>query len=265
MKRLILSLTVSIAIFSLLSCATTKVSGSGIKGKSASVKTGKRVIVDYQGATLGKEIPEWVELLVEGQYSQPVLKSVMPNLENKKVFVTMGRGDNLNFVQTWSDLVDIETEVAGTLERVAGKAVEAEMKGKASAKGKEVDPTELERIINMYRASLVNVRFSGLERIASYWLETEVMDGRKVQNDYFEYYAVWAMDEKLFDNQLKSAMSKIDETSTEAKELKTIVEAKLKDSIAVSNSEEIKNEADNYVVNDAQNNKTVNISASIPY
>ena len=48
--------------------------------------------------------------------------------------------------------------------------------------------------------------------------------------------------------QLKSAMSKIDETSTEAKELKSIVEAKLKNSIAVSNSEEIKNEADIYIV-----------------
>ena len=253
MKKLIYTVTLTLAFLALSSCTTTKVAGSGIKGKSASVKTGKRVIVDYQGATLGKEIPEWVELLVEGQYSQPVLKTVMPNLENKKVFVTMGRGDNLDFVQTWTDLVDIETEVAGSLERVAGKAVEAEMRGKASAKGKDIDSTELERIINMYRASLVNVRFSGLERIASYWLETEVMDGKKVQNDYFEYYAVWAMDENLFEKQLKSAMSKIDETSTEAKELKSIVEAKLKNSIAVSNSEEIKNEADIYIVNNSIN------------
>jgi len=265
MKRVILGLTVSIAIFSFFGCTTTKVAGSGLKGKSASVKAGKRIIVDYQGATLGKEIPKWVELLVEGQYSQPVLKTVMPNLEGKKVFVTMGRGDNLDFVQTWSDLVDIETEVAGTLERVAGKAVEAEMKGKATAKGKDVNSTDLERVLNMYRASLVNVRFSGLERIASYWLETQVMDGKKIQDDYYEYYAVWAMDENLFDKQLKAAMAKIDETSTEAKELKTIVEAKLKDSIAISNNEDIKNEADDYVINDSQNNRSVNISASIPY
>ena len=61
------------------------------------------------------------------------------------------------------------------------------------------------------------------------------------------------MDENLFEKQLKSAMSKIDETSTEAKELKSIVEAKLKNSIAVSNSEEIKNEADIYIVNNSIN------------
>ena len=248
-----------------IGCATTKVSGSGIKGKTASIKTGKRVIVDYQGATLGKEIPEWVELLVEGQYSQPVLKNVMPNLEDKKVFVTMGRGDNLEFVQTWSDLVDIETEVAGTLERVAGKAVEAEMKGRASAKGKDVDATEMERLINMYRASLVNVRFSGLERIAGYWLETQVLEGKNIIDDYYEYYAVWAMDEKLYDKQLKSAMSKIDETTTEAKELKDIVEAKLKKSIAISNDKETETNADDYVINNSSKDTyKVDVSASIP-
>ena len=232
----------------LFGCATTKTAGSGIKGKSASVKTGKRVIVDYQGATLGKEIPEWVTLLVEGQYSQKVLSSVMPNLEHKKVFVTMGRGDNLDFVQTWTDLVDIETEVAGTLERVAGKVVEAEMNGKASASGKTVEPSEVDRTVNMYRASLVNVRISGLERVASYWIETQVKDGKKVTDDYFEYYAVWAMDEKLFDKHLKEAMAKVDETTTEAQELKQIVSAKLRDSIAISNDEAVVQEADASVV-----------------
>lgn len=244
----------SIFIFAVLaslvlgSCATTNTAGSGIKGKSATVKSGKRIIVDYQGATLGKEIPQWVSLLIEGQYSQKVLSSVMPNLEGKKVFVTIGRGDNLDFVQNWSDLVDIETEVAGNLERVAGKAVESEMKGKSSAKGKNADPSEIEKAVNMYRASLVNVRFSGLERVASYWIETQVYNKKEVSDDYFEYYAVWAMDEKLFDQQLKQAMNNIDETSTEAKELKNLVGKKLKDSIAVSNNNEVTAGADDYIL-----------------
>ena len=141
----------------------------------------------------------------------------MPDLEGKKVFVTTGRGDNLDFVRNWVDLVDVETEVAGSLERVAGKAVEAEMKGKTAAKGKEISPTELERNLNMYRDSLVNVRISGLERIASYWTETQVLNGKNIVDDYFEYYTVWVMDEELFNRQLEEAMSKIDETTTEAK------------------------------------------------
>lgn len=242
---LILILAISVAF---TACKTTSVKGSGIKGKTASVKTSKNVIVDYQGALLGKEIPLWVEQLVEGQYSQKVLSKSMPGLDGKKVFVTIGRGDNLDFVRTWSDLVDIETEVAGTLERVAGKAVEAEMKGEASAQGNEAQTAEIERSINMYRASLVNVRFSGLERIASYWIQVESTDKNKVISNFFEYYSVWAMDEKLFEKQLKEAMSKIDETSTEAQKLKELVSQKLADSITISNDDSVKDSADDYVI-----------------
>ena len=248
MKKVFLIVSV-VAALVLPGCKTTSVTGSGVKGKSAVVKTGKRQIVDYQGATLGKEIPEWVILLAEGQYSQSILATVMPNLEGRKVFVTTGRGDNLDFVQRWSDLVDIETEVAGNIERVAGKAVEAEMKGLASAKGNKTNPTELDRTVNMYRASLVNVRFSGLERVASYWIETQVFEKKEVVDDYYEYYAVWAMDENMFESQLKKAMESIDETSTESKELKELVGKRLKDSIAISNDESVKNEADAYIIN----------------
>ncbi|HAC32467.1 MAG TPA: hypothetical protein DCF70_07575 [Treponema sp.] len=246
MKKIILLIC---AAMMMAGCTTTKTEGSGIKGKSASVKTGKRVIVDYQGATLGKEVPDWVVQLVEGQYSQQVLSKVMPGLEGKKVFVTLGRGDNLDFVQNWSDLVDIETEVAGTLERVAGKACESAMNGQSKASGKQYEPSEITRTVNMYRASLVNVRLSGLEKIATYWLETQVIEDKKVTADYFEYYAVWAMDEKLFDMQLKQAMSKIDDTTTQSQELKSVVSSKLKQSVAISNNDSVKNEADDFIVN----------------
>lgn len=250
MKKVIGFALCAILALTAIGCATTSVKGSGIKGEGAKVKTGKRMIIDYQGATLGKEIPAWVEQLVEGQYSQKALSKVMPDLEGKKVFVTIGRGDNLDFVRNWVDLVDVETEVASSLERVAGKAVEAEMKGKSASTGKEASPTELEKNLNMYRDSLVNVRFSGLERIASYWTETQVFEDKKVTDDYFEYYAVWAMDEKLYDRQLNEAMSKIDETTTEAKELKALVKAKLKESLAISNDDTVKEEADSKVLSE---------------
>lgn len=252
MKKLVGLVATLLAALTMVGCATTSVKGSGIKGAGAKVKTAKRVIVDYQGATLGKEIPAWVELLVEGQYSQKVLSKVMPDLAGKKVFVTTGRGDNLDFVQNWVDLVQIETEVAGTLERVAGKAIEYEMKGQSSAQGKKFSPTELEKTLNMYNTSLTTVRMSGLERTASYWVETEVYDktGKKVTDDYFEYYAVWTMDEKLFDKQLDEAMSKIDDTTTEGKELKALVKAKLKDSLAISNDAKVTEEADKAIISE---------------
>ena len=85
--KMIMAAAIALAALGFAGCKTTEVSGSGIKGKSATVKKVKRQIVDYQGATLGSEIPQWVKLVSEGQYGQKVLSKAMPDLEGKKVFV----------------------------------------------------------------------------------------------------------------------------------------------------------------------------------
>ena len=129
MKKILGMMVIVASFLAFVGCATTKTKGSGIKGKGSKVDTGKRVLIDYQGATFGSEIPEWVKLIGEGQYSEKVLSKSMPDVENKKMFVVTNRGNKLNYIEQWADLVKIETEVAGIMERVAGKSVEATMNG----------------------------------------------------------------------------------------------------------------------------------------
>lgn len=225
MKKSLLCFTVLALSAMLFGCKTTKTKGSGIKGKSAKISTGKRVVEDYQGATFGSEIPEWVKLVGEGQYSAEVLNPVMPGVAGKKVFVVTNRGKNLSYVEQWADLVKVETEVAGIMERVAGKSVEAEMSG--------ADDDQLKETLDMYRISLTDVRLSGLEKIASYWIKVSVLDNKKnVADSFYEYYAVWGMDNKVFKNQLEQALKKIDETATESAYLKAKVTAEIMDQVS---------------------------------
>ena len=224
MKKTLYVLTVFALSAMLFGCKTTQTKGSGIKGKAAKVDTGKRVLVDYQGATFGTEIPEWVKLVGQGQYSTEALNPVMPGVAGKKVFVVTKRGNNLSYVEQWADLVTIETEVAGIMERVAGKAVEASMVGK--------DDEDLQETINMYRTSLTSVRLTGLEKIAGFWIKVNVLDSKKnVIESFYEYYAVWGMDKKIFNDQLKESMKHIDETTTESEFLKSKVTAELMDRV----------------------------------
>ncbi len=225
MKKSVLCLAVIALSALLFGCKTTETKGSGIKGKSAKVATGKRVIEDYQGATFGAEIPEWVKLIGEGQYSTEILNPVMPGVGGKKVFVVTNRGKNLSYVEQWADLVKVETEVAGIMERVAGKSVEAEMSGS--------DDESLKETLDMYRISLTDVRLSGLEKIASYWVKVNVLDKKKnVTDSFYEYYAVWGMEKKTFNDQLKQALKSIDETATESSYLKAKVTAEIMDKVA---------------------------------
>ncbi len=219
MKRLAF-IAIAVSALVLASCATTETKGSGVKGKAAKVQVQKSVLIDYQGSVLGKEIPAWVESLIEGQYSQESLKKVMPNVEGKKVFVAIGRGDNLDFVKQWTDLVDIEVEVGDTMQRVVGKSVEAHMKGAQKAEGTDASTSEVEKSIEMAKKAVSAVELNGLEKIASYWVLVQRTNKDGQTNEFYEYYSVWGMDEKIYQAQLNEALKGISDNTSAGGALK---------------------------------------------
>ena len=181
MKKTIFILSVvAAALFS--SCGTTKVSGSGIKGNAAKVQKNYVTILDYQGASFGSEIPQWVVEIGNGNYSAEYLSPIMPGIAGKKPFVVVSRGDNLEFTKQWADLVDVEVQVGDEMQRIVGKAVSAAQKGRSKQSGDVKDPTSLEQELNMYKQAVSAVELNGLEKIASYWIQKEVKRQRFIMN-----------------------------------------------------------------------------------
>lgn len=227
----------TLALFA--SCKTTSVQGSGLKGADPKMSVGKTAIIDYQGRELGGEIPLWVKELANGNYSESALSKIMPDVKGKKIFVTIGYGDNLDFVRQWTDLVDVETEVTSSLERVAVKAVQAEMTGSSASAGSQtVNPAEIQKNQDMYRASLSSVRVTGLEKIAQYWILSQVVDGKTVLTEpKYSYYAVWGIEKKIYETHIDEAMSKINDTTTEGEMLKKMVREKLVEKLSISSND----------------------------
>lgn len=247
MKKMIMKVAVCATLIAVVTgCASTTVKGSGIKGNSAKMATTKSKIVDYQGAAFGSEIPQWVILISEGQYSNSTLASVMPDMKDKKAFVTISQGDNLEFVKQWTDLVDIEVQVGDTMQRVVGKAVSASESAKAKETGTSSDPTEVARKLNMYKEAVSAVEVNGLEKTASYWVEKEVGD-KKDAKDIFEYYAVWTMSQDAYEKQLDAALKNVKDNTSEGEALKKALKEKLTSMVASSNNPVVEDSA-----NDAQ-------------
>lgn len=229
---------IAIATVLLTGCASTKaVKGSGIKGKAAKIKKADVTIIDYQGSSFGSEIPQWVVELGNGNYSAEFLQKIMPGLKGKKAFVTLARGDNLDFTKQWTDLVDIELQVGDEMQRVVGKAVSAVQQGRASQSGSSKEPTQLDQELNMYKQAISSVELNGLEKIASYWIQKRVKRSRKDIEVYYEYYTVWAMDKNYYDAQIQNALETIDDNTDDGKELKNALSAKLADMMISSNDE----------------------------
>lgn len=202
---------IKIALVALMIAAIACPVFAAKKGPSAKMAVNRPVIIDYQGATLGKEVPQWVEVLVEGENAK-VEKAL--GLSGVKTFIVEATGPNKEFLQTWTDLVRIETEVAGQIERQVAQSIQATMKGT------EADETEVQKAIDMYAASLKNVTINGLEKKASFWIQTQtVKPGLKKAKSpedliiQYTYYVVYVCDQKMFEKQIKSAMEDIEDNT----------------------------------------------------
>ena len=182
------------------------------KGPAPKMVVNRPQIIDYQGASLGKEIPKWVDVLVEGNNAE-VEKAL--NLSGVKTFIVEANGTNLDFLKSWTDLVNIETEVAGQIERQVAQTVQATMQGQADA-----TEADVQKAIDMYAVSAKNVTINGLEKKASFWVQTQtVKPGLKKAKGpddlivQYTYYVVYCCDAKMFQQQIKAAMEDVEDNT----------------------------------------------------
>ena len=231
--------------FTAVSCGTTEVKGTGIKSEAPTLATNTKVIIDYSGNALGREIPEWVMLVSDGNHNANAYESILPDMKNKKIFVTEAKGPNLDFLREWTDLVDIESQVAASLERVVGSAIKSSSTGSSTSDSTNAgtkNQAEMDKELATYRASLQNVRLTGLEKSNEYWVQLAELDAEGNQIDrYYTYYSIWAMDKNIYQAQLDAAMERVQETTTESEKLKAIIgqqlEATMNEATAITNED----------------------------
>ncbi|MBO5825224.1 MAG: hypothetical protein J6R03_01225 [Treponema sp.] len=229
MKKILL---LSIAVATLFcACKSNK-----IKGEDPIIVTGVPEIVDYPGLALGKAVPDWVMAIDEGA-NKKVSKAL--NLEkDTKIFVVTNKGNDLDFLKTWSDQVDVRAEVASSLEQAVAQSVQSAFEGTDST------VQEKSRAFNIYSASMTNMTLNGLEKEAFYWIRTrvkkpEVKKARK-DSDYiyeYTYYVVFGIDQKLFDSQLEAAMEGIEDNTDQTQLLKDVLTEKLHETVIVDSED----------------------------
>lgn len=225
MKKLKFIVLLAVTMIFAFSCAS-----NGIKGGGITMSKTTPTIVNYAGASVGADIPGWVLDASNGNYST-VAKSL--GLKDRKVFVVSNSGPNKDFLQQWTDLISIETEVAGQIERTVAQAITG-----SEWAAQVNNETETQKMIDMYAASLKNVTLNGLEKNASYWIQTERpktgVKKPKAASDYiteYTYFVVYSMNKENFDDQLDVSMRDIDTNTDQSKFLREQVMSRLKEAI----------------------------------
>ena len=148
---------ITIAIFA--TCMGT--SAFAAKAKEQKVKI---EIVNRPGMALGTEIPGWVEAVLEGDNKQ-IAKSLKIDTKESQIFVFSNQGDDLEFLKTWTDQVDVQRQVANSFSMAVGQSANAVLQGSSG------DESKMQRSIEQTVKALSAMEINGLMKEAQYWIQ----------------------------------------------------------------------------------------------
>lgn len=231
MKKLISFVAVA-GLLLLSSCGTNK----GIKGMK--VVANRAELVDWQGASIGKEVPKWVECVNDGN-NKGVAKALGINEKEEMLFVIDGRGTDLDFVKIWVDNVDARREVSTSISQIVATTTTATLSGMQNADG-----AAKEKMYNDATQMASAIELNGLMKGASYWVKTRTLkvgaNSKKATDaDYsveYTYFVVFTMNRDHYDAQLKSALSTLEDNTSEEAYLKRVLAEKLSQTILPGNT-----------------------------
>lgn len=198
----------------------------------AAVKGFHAELTDWQSASTGGNVPEWVNAVLEAD-SEDTVRSLLKKPKGYRIWTLDNQGENLDALKALTDNFDIQARVASSISQ--NVAQDAERIQKAEGATNEAKITEQAAAV----ASMVttNLTLNGLERVTGYWTKYYMADkkGNPVAGERgkekYHYIVIMGMEGDRFNSQLDAAMKKIEENSSEdeyLRKLSSVVLANLK-------------------------------------
>lgn len=215
-----------IAVAAIAVCFGT---GSAFAKKAKEQKV-KIEIVNRPGMALGTEVPGWVEAVLEGDNKQ-IAKSLKIDLNDKQIFVFSNQGDDLEFLKTWTDQVDVQRQVANSFSIAVGQSANAVLQGTSGSEN------SMQRSIDQTVKALSAMELNGLLKEAQYWIQfKKPKQGAKITKKspessfdyYYEYYVVFTMDRNIYNTQLDAALNGVEDNASETVLLKKALSENLR-------------------------------------
>ena len=221
MKKSMVAIAALLAIFVSSNCFAAK-------KKEAKIKI---EIINRPGMALGTEIPKWVEAVLEGD-NKGIAKSLKIDLKEYQIFVFSNQGNDLEFLKTWTDQVDVQRQVANSFSMAVGQSANAVFQGSSG------DETKKKMAIDQTIKALSAMEINGLLKESQYWIQfRKPKQGMKVTSKspdsafdyYYEHYVVFTMNRDIYDTQLDAALNGVEDNASETALLKKALSQNLRE------------------------------------
>ncbi len=167
-------------------------------------KIGKAEIIEHQGTKIGKDVPPWVNAMINGN-SGEISRALGISERRNKVWTQIGTGADLETLRIETEL-SVKAFIASSISETIDLRATKRLNDIQSVSEKEKTNT-----LDTITRSFSTVTFRGLERVGSYWIKTRTPLVSKPESidDYairYDYYLVYTMPYDRLERQIAEVM-----------------------------------------------------------
>jgi hypothetical protein len=176
-------------------------------------------ITDWQGASLGREIPEWVGDATDR--NKTALVSKLAELKDKEVYIHTDEAGDLDLMRAGAQInafAQISTQIKAGVATAAGNKL-------AGNKGGSTDTATKTQFVDSVAGVVSQNVISGFTLDRDFWQKRKYNDGREA----VEYVAIYAIGTEDLKHQMNLALGKIEAKTAEEREAKEAVRSAIMD------------------------------------
>jgi hypothetical protein len=156
--------------------------------------------LDWKGAVLGQDIPEWVNKSVD---SSLAIQS-LPEYKDQYCFVVTIENENKDFAINWvKNLANGSAQVSTMIATTVNAMAEASVSGN---KTQEVDMHFTD-----VRDAMSNASFKNLRQVADFWI---YINNKSTKKQYYAAYSLWIVPVKDLNDQIAANFQNIIDNNT---------------------------------------------------
>jgi hypothetical protein len=189
------------------------------KSPAAPARSINYSITDWQGASLGREIPTWVGDATDK--NKTALVSKIAELKDKEVYIHTDEAGDLDLIRANAQInafAQISTQIKAAIATNAGNIL-------SGNKGGSTDTATKTQFVDSTAAVVSQNVVSGFTLDRDFWQKRKYQDGKET----VEYLAVFAIRAEDLKHQMDLALGKIDAKTAEEREAKEAIRSAIKD------------------------------------
>ena len=220
MKKILKIGVVLFAVSMLASCASKPETE---ESKPKVSKTVEREMIDWKGASIGSELPDWIYSAVDNDV---LALSTLPQFENKIIYFAEDQGQNLDLLKSWENNFNVQASFS----RELSNFVIAKFGGEQNGSKKE---EEVQMYLNELVASCSKAEINGLGKKLDYWVKTRYIDKElDTIKDVYQYFVVFAIDKDDFKLQMDRVLGRVEAKTEAQRKLKADVKLAIEEAQA---------------------------------